>query len=1067
MAANGAIPVAPAEVFAAAQQALAVSDIPAFDAYVDRLLRIAPDWYEALLMAAASFEARDPARAERLYLLALRNTPGASEAAAGAVRAGLALGKEVRLDLLGVMGAFPPERGAISTARMIAARYGWPVVGFVIQRGGEIFATSLMPTVDSIGFAFRLVEDSEATTLRGLVSESPAAPDIARIAERVSDQNGLPTLRMPAPGAGKYLVIATDAEGRPVGCMLPVLSVRPYDAVRGEVWWTHEGVVSGWAEARHDGAPCVEIISDPPAPTQACTIAPLAYAGEQPATGKALYGFCAVLPRDAARRTLDVRIDGKSLSGAPIRVEGGGALTSPLRSFVLEAPDWHLLPKIERVFEDVGARDAVIDVVVPVYRNVAKTKRCLESVLRAVSKVPYHLVTVNDESPSPGLTRYLRQLAVHSHVTLIENVKNLGFSGAVNMGMRLHPARDVVLLNADTEVADGWLDRLNAAALTKADVGTVTPLSNNATILSYPAAHTNSPFLSGQELAAMDRVFADERVGPVEIPTAVGFCMYIRRACLEDCGDFDEVNFGKGYGEENEFCLRAAARGWRHVCAPDVYVAHDGGVSFDGQHAEVARRRLRTLQQTFPGYERFIQRFVHNDPLRAIRRAADERRLLNDARPTVVMVTSDLGGGTGRHVEDLCGALETEGFRCLVLSADRQMGPSPQLVRLQVWRRAERAPDAPGVSVATFPNLTYQLSDEAEGLSALLHRLNIVRVHIQHFLGLPWDVLELITRLKAAFDVTVHDYSWICGRVTMVGPSQRYCGEPDLEGCGSCIAAAGDRTQSGLDVGALRKRSADLFTRANQVYVPSQDVAARLRRHIPGLGVTIRPHPYPGGVSQTSGSVSGLTREDIVAVIGAINADKGYDVLLACARDAAQRGLALRFAVIGFTQDDGPLLQTGRVSITGRYQEHEVVELIAATHAPIGWVPSICPETWSYALSQILSAGLLPVAFDLGTPAERLRALSYGTLLALELGPEAINDALVQLLKRGSAPHAIRDDGGRYPSVATDYYVPPLGQGDTARFAAAAHARQARPRARTEPRSPRPPINSSRVPLQA
>ena len=55
--------------------------------------------------------------------------------------------------------------------------------------------------------------------------------------------------------------------------------------------------------------------------------------------------------------------------------------------------------------------------------------------------------------------------------------------------------------------------------------------------------------------------------------------MYIRRDCLNDVSLFDADRFGRGY-EENDFCLRASAQGWRHLLACDTFVFHSGEVSF-------------------------------------------------------------------------------------------------------------------------------------------------------------------------------------------------------------------------------------------------------------------------------------------------------------------------------------------------------------------------------------------------------------------------------------------------------------------------------------------------------
>ena len=132
-----------------------------------------------------------------------------------------------------------------------------------------------------------------------------------------------------------------------------------------------------------------------------------------------------------------------------------------------------------------------------------------------------------------------------------------------------------------------------------------------------------------------------------------------------------------------------------------------------------------------------------------------------------------------------------------------------------------------------------------------------------------------------------------------------------------------------------------------------------------------------------------------ICVIGAIGVEKGYEIVLACARDAAERGLPLEFVVVGHTIDDARLLDTGRVFVTGAFQPAEAVPMIRAQDAAVAWLPSVWPETWSFTLSEAWRAGLRVVAFDLGAQAERIRGTGRGTLLPLGLPPAAINSALL------------------------------------------------------------------------
>jgi len=270
----------------------------------------------------------------------------------------------------------------------------------------------------------------------------------------------------------------------------------------------------------------------------------------------------------------------------------------------------------------------LIDVIIPVYKGLLQTRRCIDSVLRSAQATPFAIVAVDDASPDPEISRHLRELAEQERITLLRNESNRGFVHSVNRGMALHPERDVVLLNSDTEVANDWLDRLQRCACGQADVGTVTPFSNNATICSYPFEGWTGGVPGVLGLAALDRLFARVNAGcTVNLPTAVGFCMYIRRACLDRVGLFDASRFGRGYGEENDFCMRAASAGWRNVLAGDVFVYHEGAVSFSEERSALTESAGKTLADLHPDYVRKVREFTAGDEASALRAAVDGARI--------------------------------------------------------------------------------------------------------------------------------------------------------------------------------------------------------------------------------------------------------------------------------------------------------------------------------------------------------------------------------------------------------------------------------------------------------
>ncbi len=269
----------------------------------------------------------------------------------------------------------------------------------------------------------------------------------------------------------------------------------------------------------------------------------------------------------------------------------------------------------------------MIDVIIPVYKGARETRRCLGSVLESAQRARFEVVVVDDASPDSEITAFVNELAAAGRITLVRNESNAGFVRSVNRGMAMHADRDVVLLNSDTEVANDWLDRLHASASRGPDVGTATPFSNNATICTYPFPGWTGGMPGTLGLAALDRLFASVNGGKaVELPTAVGSCMYIRRACLEAIGPFDAERFGRGYGEENDFCLRAAKAGWRHVLAGDVFIFHEGAVSFSDERSARANAAEQALLDVHPDYLRLVREFALRDPSSELREAVDAAR---------------------------------------------------------------------------------------------------------------------------------------------------------------------------------------------------------------------------------------------------------------------------------------------------------------------------------------------------------------------------------------------------------------------------------------------------------
>jgi GT2 family glycosyltransferase len=302
----------------------------------------------------------------------------------------------------------------------------------------------------------------------------------------------------------------------------------------------------------------------------------------------------------------------------------------------------------------------VIDIIIPVYNAYDDLQRCLDSVLRTAAS-PCRLILIDDCSPDSRIAGYFAILRGKGdpRLLLLRNDVNLGFVGTVNRAMALGQ-NDVILLNSDTVVTSGWLEKIRRCAASDPQIGTITPFSSNAEICSFPNLCEDNPLQPGMNAEDVNRAVERAAV-PLypDIPTGVGFCMFIRRALLDKIGLFDAETFGLGYGEENDFCMRAVQAGYRNVLCDDTFILHVGNSSFDSKKGALARENMQRLVAKHPNYLKEVTSFIAADPLKPIRDMAYSfLNLQGEAgrRPGVLHVLHGRKGGTENHIRHLMAA---------------------------------------------------------------------------------------------------------------------------------------------------------------------------------------------------------------------------------------------------------------------------------------------------------------------------------------------------------------------------------------------------------------------------
>lgn len=649
--------------------------------------------------------------------------------------------------------------------------------------------------------------------------------------------------------------------------------------------------------------------------------------------------------------------------------------------------------------------------IVPVYKGLADTRSCLDSLIPQLGP-GLRAIVIDDGSPEPALGAYLADLARRGipGLTVLRNPINLGFIGTVNRAFALlEPGEDAVLVNADTILPLDAVARLAIACHARPGIASVTPMSNNATILSFPSPSRPNPPALGLDTAAIDAAFRAVGAPPVELPTGIGFCMYLNGRALAEAGVFSP-EWGRGYCEEVDWSLAARDLGWAHIAARDIFVMHEGSVSFGtGERSVILGVNHARLEAKYPDYLPEIHAIVAADPSASVRTRILARLLASRFRRLTLLLTHGLGGGTKRYVDDLRALKRQPDHEVAIVSP---IGETPETLRLRVAFDGGAALE---MDMAEFGPALAIL--EAAGLE--------ITLHVNSRLVFPAALLETIITGGRPYAVTLHDFQWYCPKVHLVDERVFYCGEPPPGICQLCVRHDQEHDfgdQNALvqdDIESWIAFNARLLRGAARIIAPSRDTAERYARRLGLAGIEVVPHPEPRPDAVSATRPHGATGTLRIALVGALGMHKGFDLVVRMAEEAERRRLPVYIRIVGYTPDAGMLEHLSNVDVTGPYDPADLKDHLDSFDPDFVFLASVWPETFSYVLSEVWAAGYPVAAFDFGAPAERIREQGGGVLIPPTRDAREVLDAL--LAARASRPIAPLPTPALAPSFEAYY----------------------------------------------
>lgn len=632
-----------------------------------------------------------------------------------------------------------------------------------------------------------------------------------------------------------------------------------------------------------------------------------------------------------------------------------------------------------------------VSIIVPVFNAFEDLLALIRSIAAAQPNSLQHVTYFfsDDASTDPRVKELFAADSFFNRTDVVKLLRttNGGFVQNVNSAMKhavsLRQETDFIILNSDTLVFSDFIEHLQSCAYAQPNVASVTPLTNNGTIASlfnWPNGGEIPNFISADQIAKAVKKL-NIPAGDALIPTGVGFCMYIVGRAFEQVGYFDEI-FGIGYGEECDWCRRAAKLGLKNILSTDLFVAHTGGKSFGNL---IKQNRIaengKILSARYPDYEVEVAAHVYKDPLKFHRilillEAATSRTETKNVYLFTLHTDLDTvhDGGTEAHVRHVRSLLLEDGHVVVTLAKSR----SGNFVLRGMYNGVE------------FLKENLHPLIIARFLSSIEHFFS--HLHVHHAKGWPAEAMDALANSRISTKlVTIHDFWFLCPSINLLsGPDRlQFCHvEKNLDTCNTCLQVNWGYFDESIQ--NYRNRMLNFLKHFDYLLTPSDSVAPYLAKAFGNEWPQIanKVHVFSHDLSYLE-SVTKLAETKLtdiepslkeqVAFIGAIGDHKGAQLIhesIPRLRNAGFEVVVFGTLAAGFTKrgikiypytSPGELAQLFRSSPGIRY---------------LGFV-SLWPETFSYTFFEgiLLSNHIIPVVGPYGNPAALTKANNLGPVM--------------------------------------------------------------------------------------
>lgn len=607
--------------------------------------------------------------------------------------------------------------------------------------------------------------------------------------------------------------------------------------------------------------------------------------------------------------------------------------------------------------------DLIVDIVIPVYNGFEFLDDLFTSLYK--TNVNMRVIIINDNSPDERVGVFLQGITQkYSNVILVNNEQNLGFVKSVNKAIKLCE-NHVVLINTDVVLPVNWLERLIYPIIIDNNVASVTPFTTCGTICSFPNFCRDNKLFSNLTVDQIDAVFATFKPVTYDIPTGVGFCMAMNKNAIKQIGLLDEENFGKGYGEENDWCQRAIENGFRNVHLCNLFVFHNHGGSFaSDEKIRLINEHADILLKKHPNYNVDVANYVGRNPAGEIRNYALYKLIMHLYVPKVLYINHALGGGANDYLNKKRQARISNGEVVATLIYEYSMS----VYRIQVnYQEFE---------------VSYLLVNE-ELLRRELSLYSFDEVIINELVSYP-DLFEMMNWIKdyckihdSRLIMLMHDYYSVCPGINLLDDSGAYC---DVSHCQACVVMEEFLNSINKNGRDWENNWKSFLSECDEVTVFSHDTERILEKRY-GILKNIKYVPHIVDYMPKLDKKTKLTDTINIGILGAMSKHKGYDIVNGLVELFDREEVKVKVIHFG-NSDEGCQINSKRYVEYGRYRVGQLPNLIFKYDIDVFFIPSIWPETFSYTTQEIIEMNMPIAVLPIGAPAERVKKYEKGIVLS-------------------------------------------------------------------------------------